>query len=596
MTPLRRAIFGLLTLVTLGFLVLQVFYAGFHNSQESLLNNVLSYLLLAFSILVFISIVLYGASLLIAVVRRLLSYVGTAVQFRETSLLNKLTGLLVAALLFPDVFRSLYEIALRFFTELFIELPRTVLRVVMEGMGCIEATGRIAECAAIMTNAVGGGLANVFNGLVFRTGISGFDVVSFVFAVVVFIVASVGLQQAWHQLSSQPRLWLAYAAIAIAGLYLALSATLAVGLLREPGHVVEISPERLRARLESAYLTSTVDIDGSTPLLWGQGETLAALGAEDGKAIDALPIWVQLGLSQADKALRDIEQYGQDVATRRLQLSQSRSANRMQMIENAVDLYETESAVRLGQREASRHYLDLLNWFLRNVEQSNAAIASCERAEKAIDSIRQDARAEWQSLIASLQSRAPSSAVADPIALNEVEPRLIGIVDNMFLHMRRAGERSSECWGWDSSVGSPPVRQVYGSQLGPVGAATRWLLGAESMPVTLVAGLVGFGLLGALAGRFVRGEPRGGDDVGEVAMVVFGGFVAALVVYLAAYGGIAVVSENSGDPNAYVVFAACLVGAVYSGDVWERARDRLLGSRDQKSQAKQVEESDPEVT
>ena len=50
-----------------------------------------------------------------------------------------------------------------------------------------------------------------------------------------------------------------------------------------------------------------------------------------------------------------------------------------------------------------------------------------------------------------------------------------------------------------------------------------------------------------------------------------------MVVFLASYGGLAVVSETKTDPNPYVVFAACFVGAIFSEDVWDWARRRILG-------------------
>ena len=64
--------------------------------------------------------------------------------------------------------------------------------------------------------------------------------------------------------------------------------------------------------------------------------------------------------------------------------------------------------------------------------------------------------------------------------------------------------------------------------------------------------------------------------MGEIIGVVFSGFVAALVVYVGAYGGIAVVSTVEGDPDPYVIFFICLGAAVFSEKVWAQARDRLF--------------------
>ena len=92
------------------------------------------------------------------------------------------------------------------------------------------------------------------------------------------------------------------------------------------------------------------------------------------------------------------------------------------------------------------------------------------------------------------------------------------------------------------------------------------------MEVTLITGLIGFGLLGALVAQFVKSGGREEFDMARIATVVFSGFCAAIVVYVAAYGGLAIASMSGSDPNPYVVFGACLVGAVYSAEIWERAK------------------------
>jgi hypothetical protein len=55
---------------------------------------------------------------------------------------------------------------------------------------------------------------------------------------------------------------------------------------------------------------------------------------------------------------------------------------------------------------------------------------------------------------------------------------------------------------------------------------------------------------------------------------------AAIVVFLAAYGGLAVLGAGGGDPNPYVVFVTCLIGAAYSEDVWSWARRKMLVSEE----------------
>lgn len=130
---------------------------------------------------------------------------------------------------------------------------------------------------------------------------------------------------------------------------------------------------------------------------------------------------------------------------------------------------------------------------------------------------------------------------------------------------------------------NPPLRQSYGSFLGVAGFATSWLLGSESLQVATITGLIGFGLLGSLVSHFVNADAGTADagrttvaDQGvsfnEVGKVVFVGFCAAFIAYLGSYGGLAILSVEGDDPNPYVVFFGCLVGAAFSGVIWEKAK------------------------
>jgi hypothetical protein len=129
------------------------------------------------------------------------------------------------------------------------------------------------------------------------------------------------------------------------------------------------------------------------------------------------------------------------------------------------------------------------------------------------------------------------------------------------------------------SASNIPERPSFSDTLGPVGTWTRWLLDTEQMPVVIIVGLVGFSLLGATVSRAVRlgpDQPRAAMTLDDLLIVIAGGTTAAMVVFLASYGGLALLGTSGGDPNPYVVFVTCLIGAVYSEDVWAWARTSLL--------------------
>ena len=122
-----------------------------------------------------------------------------------------------------------------------------------------------------------------------------------------------------------------------------------------------------------------------------------------------------------------------------------------------------------------------------------------------------------------------------------------------------------------------PRRQEFGSYLGPFGSMAFWLLKTESLPLVLITGLLGFGLLGAGCSTFVRYRERQADALAaeHVGGVIIRGTSAAVVVFLGVYGGLAIFSSSATEPNAYAIFFLCLVAAVFSEEAWDWAHHRF---------------------
>ena len=114
--------------------------------------------------------------------------------------------------------------------------------------------------------------------------------------------------------------------------------------------------------------------------------------------------------------------------------------------------------------------------------------------------------------------------------------------------------------------------------LGPFGAAAAWLLRTESPELALIIGLLGFGFFGALAASFIRefaGTPRNElPAIGFILPALIRGVGAAILVFLLAKGGTAILPTGDASPNAYAIFFACFVAAVFSKDVWSWACSR----------------------
>jgi hypothetical protein len=145
-----------------------------------------------------------------------------------------------------------------------------------------------------------------------------------------------------------------------------------------------------------------------------------------------------------------------------------------------------------------------------------------------------------------------------------------------------------------------------GEGLGPFQYVSGWLLKTDSMPLTLIVGMMGFGLLGAAASTFVREQSKREELelqrlkalaeqglpltpvppatkvprrpvqplVLNLPSVVIRGGSAAIVVFLGIMGGLSVLTQEA-EPNPYALLFTCLVGAVFSEKVWRWAEERF---------------------
>jgi hypothetical protein len=122
-----------------------------------------------------------------------------------------------------------------------------------------------------------------------------------------------------------------------------------------------------------------------------------------------------------------------------------------------------------------------------------------------------------------------------------------------------------------------PARPTLGSDLGVFTWFTGWLLGAESFPLVVIIGLVGFGLLGAATATFVREKGKTSKRVmlEDLPGVLIKGFTAAIVIFLGVQGSLAILSTGDGNPNAYAMFFVVFVAAVFSDDAWNWAKNRF---------------------
>jgi hypothetical protein len=233
------------------------------------------------------------------------------------------------------------------------------------------------------------------------------------------------------------------------------------------------------------------------------------------------------------------------------------------------DEYQANTMERKGRREAVRYYYDVVNYYRLTVRQRQA---QSEWSAGEIERLDRDAAAFDSDVAAMVKSVAPAPGSEESVIGN-----LLIINTGLFTAPLRRPDSDR-----DEVV---PARPELGSYLGPFKLVASWLLRTESLSLALIVGMIGFGLLGSASSSFIRekGENGGPDQplVRDLSGVIIRGCSAAIVVFLAAKGGLAIFGSGAADPNPYVLLLTCLVAAVFSDAVWERAQEwfKRLGER-----------------
>tara|TARA_R110000868_G_scaffold59941_4_gene183831 strand:+ start:5020 stop:6876 length:1857 start_codon:yes stop_codon:yes gene_type:complete len=111
--------------------------------------------------------------------------------------------------------------------------------------------------------------------------------------------------------------------------------------------------------------------------------------------------------------------------------------------------------------------------------------------------------------------------------------------------------------------------------LGFFGILANWLINTQSKEMILISGMLGFGLLGAGISSIIRDRNRSSNInplfKDDVSSTLVGGVSASLVIFLSAKGGTEIISDGNIDLNMYTLLFLCLIGAVFSEAIWERA-------------------------
>lgn len=141
-----------------------------------------------------------------------------------------------------------------------------------------------------------------------------------------------------------------------------------------------------------------------------------------------------------------------------------------------------------------------------------------------------------------------------------------------------------------------PKEGVIGQEWGAIfPTIIGFIAGSRNVDILLVFGMLGFGLFGAGIAIFISGQPIKNTNAGSyVLLIIVRGFSAAIVVYLAARGSIAVINKGVSDPDPLVLFLFCLIGSVYSERIWAWAKSKISSSfSPDKPKSKNAAQNDP---
>jgi hypothetical protein len=369
-----------------------------------------------------------------------------------------------------------------------------------------------------------------------------------------------GLIAGLKAIPGQARAHIGLGLIIVMATYLCLCAIIAVSLFKPiTEKPQQLTDTQLDVQLTKAKLSNT-------------GTPADAFDHRFPKDVPNLPDSSKAGGSVGRIVAGDYDQLSESWHQLRLQAL----AEQDRLLQRAIVAYTIENLNRVGSREQADHFLAISRWYQFAL---TGLFDQLDRCWSGILQVRSIANATPAAEAPSLPSQEIAPAVAaspeqqaSPHAVPPLGPAggSIFAASNAVRGVNLAYQECSR----HPDINDPPDRSDFGYTLGIAGDLSSWLLRSESMPLALITGLVGFGLLGALVSRFVRAttEATTLDFFG----IVSRGVSAAVLVFLAAYGGLAIVSQTTPDPNPYVVFVTCLVGAAFGDDIWAWARQHVL--------------------
>jgi hypothetical protein len=509
-------------------------------------------------------------------------------DFGNLSGLAILLSFAIAALIMQAGARDIWGLAYGLLKVSFVEFPRAAVEL---GYGSYSCTSFAGDAALCLFQVARNGATSV--GQFFNDTLRYFDdVVALaqffaLWAVLAWIAGDIldrtqtqtapkGLRLVFAQMSDESRQRLALGSIIAVGAYLCLCAIVAVSLFKPVEKPQQLDKQTLENQLRDTKLATTGD---KSPFSVRFPLAFEAIATTTG---DASPLATGYA----------------ELQTQWVQVRAQVEAEQDRLVHRAVASYVVENLNRVGSREQANHYLALSRWYQSALSRLYGSLDRCRASIvrlrwTATSSVTRSALP--QPNVSSSLGGGPSgqqsqeSTSASRAEVTDMTSKLAGGVKSLpdislLGSNDPIGAARASCEWQTYETAEPPDRSDFGLSLGVMGTLSQWLLRTESMPLALITGLVGFGLFGALVSTYIRVTPGAAVQI-DTFGVVCRGLSAAIVVFLAAYGGIAIVSQSGSDPNPYLVFVTCMVGAVFGDDVWTWAKTKFLPKADEAENA-----------
>ena len=556
--------------------------------------------------------VLLTAATILSVGRRFLNLLTRSNNDFGHKLHRRLFGLTIAAFILPEVPRSIFGIFIRSASHLVDGVRLLVLGFTdVSKIGCSKEP----ECSASTVSTFAATMYSILRDILAIVGDLPINRAIAFFAIwttVSYLLDNShkgqntddqSLISRWYILRNQPALRNAVFFILLGfSSYLCMAAILALPALEEKGSSdQEIGIEKLKVQLKSSasaleQYQPKIDIPeikiaaGAIDTLYQaivlQKTTSEVTSLE--KSATPTPTPVSSNTNRQNSLMltepqiisikqqyASLQQTSTDLLVRYARFVESAREEQASEQDKVLTSYAAGSLVGKGNKERIQYYFQLSQWANKQSRSRFAYVRDCNNAIQRISEM-------WR--IYSLVVSRPLIAFTD---VDESQIRLSASIDEA---NQGCSYSADDAKSLASDQMPERLRLGEATELGPFHFFASWLLRTESLSFALITGLLGFGLLGSACSTFirertVRNAPGSQNEqseassdsilVNDLTEVVIRGVAAAVVVFMAMQGGLAIFSSGNGQPNSYVLLMTCLVAAVFSESIWNYVYDQL---------------------